>query len=239
MAFMERQLDRIRSDVEAVVWAVGCVWALRVERVILRLHPGFNVVLFLGGLTLGVNMLLPHLSWYGVPAATLDAAAATPRAMARAMIFIACVALVGVATPGSPRRRIFAACTFPLFGIGALVTACLGIHVASVIVFSQEQLPLELLLRGLACGVFIAAVLSLPAVLLYRTAAAPVGTLALLPIVAKADWAASYLGGSWHETFLWHLGSFLCALALLSLFTHACRRWQLRSLIRAQPIPPR
>jgi hypothetical protein len=48
--FLERQLEAIAGDIEALICAAGCLWSLRIERLILRAPPVLNGMLFLAGL---------------------------------------------------------------------------------------------------------------------------------------------------------------------------------------------
>jgi hypothetical protein len=238
---MERQLEGIAGDVEALVWAVGCVWALRVERLIGKFHPTVNCALFLAGLYLGVNYLLTHLAWYGVPGTPAELPPDARRAFAKIGIFIGLCALVGLASPGRPRRRVFAACAFPLLGLLGVWVAAAGIELVKSIGLSASYPTAAAVLRGLAFGFLVAASLSLPAALLYRATATPVAILAFLPAVAKADWAATGLHASpfTPATFFWHVWPFLCAVIFITIFTCICHRWLSRSLDGAGHSPAR
>jgi hypothetical protein len=240
--FMERQLEEIRGDAEALIWAVGCVWAFRVERLIGKFHPSVNCALFLVGLYLTVNYLLAHLAWYGLPSHALELTADAFRGFAKGAISIGLVALVGLVTPGSPRRRLFAAGAFPLLGSLGLLATMVGMELAYSIRLPAGYPTTEaILLRGPAFGLLVAAPLALPSVLLYRATAAPMAILALIPAIAKAHWVTARPGASafTHEIFLSQVWPFLCALIYITIFTSGCSRWLCRALDGAGHPPAR
>ena len=227
-ALLERHLEGIVGDLEALIWAAGCVWTLRVERLIVRAPPIVNCALFLAGVHLGVNILFAHLSWYGFPRAPLGAENETQRAFIKLVIYLGAVALVGLASPGSPRRRIFAACAFPLLGLVALAAFAPGMELANHTIRLAEYPVEEAVLRGLALGVLIAILLSVPAVLLYRSSAVPVVILSVLPGVAKSNAGVAHPRSvAYTEVLFCQLGPILYALAVLALSTYICD--QLRS----------
>jgi hypothetical protein len=229
---MERQLEGIAGDIEALVWAVGCVWALRVERLIGKLHPAANCALFLAGLYLGVSYLLTHLAWYGVPGPPPGFPPDGRRVLAKIAIVIGSSTLVGLVAPGRPRRRVFAACAFPFLGLLGLWVATGGMELVKSIGLPAPYATTEAVLRGLAFGFLAAASLSLPSVLLYRATATPVAILAFIPAGAKADWAAVGPRASLFTpaTFFCHVWPFLCSLIVITIFTCVCQRWLSRPL---------
>ena len=223
--FLERQLEEIAGDIRALIWAAGCLWSLRVERLIARAPPVVNCALFLAGLYVGVNILLPHLIWYGVPRTSLDFGGDAHRVFLKVALFLAVVAVVGMGSPGSARRRIFAACMFPLVGMLAMLATELGMGFADCIRISECPVA-EALLRGLALGLLIAALLSLPTALLYRRSAVPVAILSVLPSIAKVDAGVAHSQALDNADILfWHLGPYLCALTIVALSTYACDRF--------------
>lgn len=226
--FLERQLDGIKGDMEALIWATGCLWALRIERLIARAPPIVNCALFLAGLHLGVNILLAHLIWYGFPRTSLELEADGQRTFIKLALFLGVVAVVGFASPGSPRRRIFAAAAFPLLGLLAMLAVTAGMELVNIIRLPGYPL-IEAMLRGLMLGMLIAGLLSLPAVLLYRSSGVPVAILCILPAMAKADASASYSHSGVHVPSE-HARLFLFAILVVALFTYECGRLQGRPL---------
>jgi len=225
-AMLERQLEAIAGDIEALIWAAGCVWALRVEAVMARAHPVVNCALFLAGLYVGVDMLLAHLTWYGVQNASTDMQADVQRVFIKLGVYLCIVVIVGLVTPGPPRRRVFAASMFPLVGALGMVAIAVGLQFADCIRLTGYWMA-EAVLRGLALGLLIATITSLPNALLYRGAAVPVAILSLLPALAKV----SASGQVSHprdgvEASICHLGSYLCALVVVAASTYACDRFQ-------------
>jgi hypothetical protein len=229
-AFLDRHLDGIADDLEALIWAVGCLWALRVERLIVRAPPIVNCTLFLAGVHVGVNILFAHLAWYGFPRAPLGVESETRRAFVRFVLYLGAVALVALASPGSSRRRTFAACAFPLLGLVAMVAFAFGMEVANAIRLAEYPVE-EGVLRGFALGLLIAMPLSVPVALLYRSSAVPVAILSVLPAIAKANASAAHPRSVPHtDVLFWHLGPVLCALAVLALSTYVCDQLQSRPL---------
>ena len=240
-ALMERRLEAIAGDVEALLWALGCVWALRVERRIGKFHPVVNCALYLIGLCLGVNYLLTHLAWYGVPSAPPESFPVAVHECAKIAILTGLSALVGFLAPGRPRRRVFVACAFPLFGLLALWATAVGMELTSSIGWPPGYPAAGAVLRGVAFGLTVAAPLALPAVLLYRGTAAPVAVLALIPAIAKAAWsgAPGHADSYDADIFFWRLWPYLCALIVVTTFTCICHRSLSRTLEDAGRPPAR
>lgn len=229
-AFLERHLAQIGGDIEAVVWAAGCAWSMRVERLIAKAPPVVNCALFLVGLNLEVKFLFAHLGWYGFPRGPLDFGVSAEREFAKFAISLCAIIIVGLAAPGSAHRRVFVACTFPFLGVLAMSMTGVGIQFASDIHLPEFPIA-EAVLRGVALGVSIAAPLALPAALLYRSVAVPVAILSVLPAIAKADANLPQLRfASYADVLFWRLGPFMCALVVVMASTWACNRWQSRSL---------
>jgi hypothetical protein len=238
---MERHLEGIGNDLEALVWAVGCLWALRVEGLIVKFPPALNAVLFLASLYVGVNYLLTHLAWYGLPHQPTDPPEEILRSVAKVAIFIGLLTLVGLVAPGHSRRRVFAACAFPLMGLLALCMTAVGTELVSTLSFGAVQPDIGAILRGLVLGAVVAAPLALPSVLLYRTTAAPVANLALLPAIAKAESVVADAPAAVHtyEAIFLHAWPYICSLALTVVFVYTCDRWQHRPFDRNTGAGPR
>jgi hypothetical protein len=221
------QLNRIGGDLEALVWAVGCFWSVRVECVIRRIHPAVNCILLFGGLYFFVGVLVARLGWYGVPPPHFPFPDETMRGFAKLGMFAVCVGLVALVTPGCTRRRLFAAALFPFFGLLSLWVMAMATALAASIGLPDDYLVAEALLRGLVMGLLVASVMSVPATLLYGAAAGPVSALALLPPIAKACWTASQPYTNFDASggpflFAW---PFLCTIGLLGVFTALSYRW--------------
>jgi hypothetical protein len=136
---------------------------------------------------------------------------------------------------GSPRRRIFAACSFPLVGLLAMLATTLGMEFADCIRLPEYPVA-EAVLRGLALGLLIAALLSLPAALLYRGSAVPVVILSVLPAIAKVDASASHSHLlDYGEVLFWRMGPYLCALVVVAVSTFVCDRLQNAPLDNGKP----
>lgn len=150
---LSRDLDRISGDLDALLWAAGCLWALRVERLIGRAPPGVE--------------------------------SETQRAFIKFVLYLAAIVLIGLVSPGSPRRRMFVAGAFPLLGLVAVVAFTLGMQIANCIIRIAEYPIEEAILRGLTLGLLIAMVLSMPAALFYRSSAVPVVILTVVPAMQK------------------------------------------------------
>jgi hypothetical protein len=224
--FLERQVETIAGDTEALIWAAGCLWSLRIERLIARAPPVVNCMLFLAGLYVGVNVLLAHLTWYGFPGTSPELQADARRVFMKMALFLGAVVVVGLASSGSPRRRIFAACAFPLVGLLAMLATAMGMAFAACIRLPAYPVS-EAVFHGLALGLPMASLLSLPTALLYRSSGVPVAILSVLPAIAKADASASFSHPlDYADVLFWRLGPYLCALVVVGLSTFVCDRLQ-------------
>jgi hypothetical protein len=146
------------------------------------------------------------------------------------MIFIAAVGLVGAATPGRRRRKLFAAVSFPFLAVlGLLVASSAGTVIGPLA--SVAEPAVNLVLRGPVLGAIAGAMISLLAVLIYRTVVTPVALLALVPALAKTNSAMARFPTGFHEAGIfaspfWTLGC--CALAVV-IITTVTARWMRRS----------
>jgi hypothetical protein len=220
-------LNHIGGDVEALFWAVGCVWSVRAERAILTIHPAANCVLLFVGLYLFVDVLAARLAWYGVPPLQFEFPDETIRGFAKFGMFIICVGLVALVSPGCARRRIFAAALFPFVGLMGLWVTGLATAFAVSIQLPDEYLIVETILRGLTIGFFVAWVLSVPTALLYGAVAGPIAALALVPSIAKASWNAAhpYMNLDASGGLFWFGWPSICAIIFLAISTNRCHRW--------------
>ena len=220
-------LNHIGGDIEALIWAVGCVWSVRAERAILRVHPAANCVLLFVGLYLFAAVLVARIAWYGVPAQQFELPDETIRGFAKFAMFIICVGLVALVSPGCARRRLFAAALFPFAGLLGLWVTGLATAFAVSIRLPDEYLIVETILRGLTIGFLIAWVLSIPTALLYGAAAGPLSALVLVPSIAKASWNAAHPHMNLDASggLFWFGWPFICAIIFLTIFTNRCHLW--------------
>ena len=229
---METEVQRIPNGVEALIWALGCVWAIRVERSINEPRPELNCVLLFAGLYLTVHYFLTHLTWYGLAPDRLDFFT-VPRAFLKLAIFFCVTGVVAFVTPGRRSRRLFAALVFPFFGMLGLMSVAAGFQVVNAIMPQPGNPGAEVVLRGLGgpvFGVIVATLLALPCVLLYRATAMPTAVLALLPAIARRAETVDPFGLSLHlyVSFFEHLWPFICSLFITAIFCKVCRRWVTR-----------
>jgi hypothetical protein len=142
-------------------------------------------------------------------------------------MFIACVGLVALVSPGCTRRRIFAAALFPFVGVLGLWVTGWATSFAVSIRLPDEYLIVETVLRGLTIGSFVAWMLSMPTALLYGAAAGPASALALVPAIAKASWNAAqpYMNLDASGGLFWFGWPFICAIIFLAISTNRCHRW--------------
>jgi len=224
---IERELESIESDCAALIWAIGCVWAVDVERFVYRARPVLAISLLTAGLYVTSHWLVTHLTWYGLPRpVALGSTGGPPREFLKFGVFLGLFALILTVTPGRRRRRIFAAAVFPLLAWLALPATALGAQIVTA-VGSINALPdIVMIGSGLAFGLIVASVLSLPFALLYRARAVPIALLALLPPIAKTVWTVDAQMWSAHPytTFVEYLWPFACSWILMIVFTRACYR---------------
>jgi hypothetical protein len=193
----------------------------------LKIHPVANCVLLFVGLHLFADVLVARLAWYGVPPQQFGLPDETIRGFAKFGMFIICVGLVALVSPGCARRRIFVAALFPFVGLLGLWVTGWAAAFAVSIRLPDEYLIVETILRGLTIGFFVAWVLSVPTTLLYGAAAGPISALALVPSIAKASWNAAhpYMNLDASGGLFWFGWPFICAIILLAISTNRCHRW--------------
>jgi len=229
---MENEVQRIANGAEALIWALGCVWAIRVERSINEARPELNCVLLFVGLYLAVRYLLTHLTWYGIAPDRLELFCA-PRSFLKLAIYFCVTGVVAFATPGRRSRRLFAALVFPLFGMLGLLSVAAGFHVVDALMPPPGNPGTAIVLCGLCgpiFGVIVATLLSLPCVLLYRATAVPTAALALVPAIARKTGTVGLSDSSLlsYVSFFEHLWPFICSLFITAIFCKVCRRWVTR-----------
>ena len=229
LAALENQLNNIRSDFEALVWAIGCVWNVRAERFIRRSPPPLNCVLLLTGLYLAVSFLLTHLTWYGH--SPTNPSAEGQRILLKLEIFIAVIFMVGTAAPGRRSRKIFAAVVFPFLALVGLLSLWSTGHMVDELAKTGVEHLIETLLRGLVLGILTGVAVSIPAILIYRTVATPIAILALMPAIAKGSSAVTQLQLDLScrvvlNTPLWTL---ICCIATIVISTRVWGTWLHRS----------
>jgi hypothetical protein len=225
-ALMDREVQAIAGEFEALIWAVGCLWAIRVERFIDRSRPQLHCLLMVVGLYVSLRYLLTHLAWYGLAPPQVSAADAAPRELIKLGVFAVVVAVVAAATPGGRPRRTFAGLVFPFVALLAVASAALGSQLNDVLIPNANATTL-IILRGPLFGVIVAAILSLPCVLLYRTTSTAAAALALLPAFARAIGAIAMAPADLqrHGAGFGHLWPYVCALIALAIFGAVCNRW--------------
>lgn len=180
----ETQVSHIDGDMEALIWALGYLWSIRVEYLLSRIHPAASCLLLLLGLPLAANILIPHLAWHGLPQHQLGFPEESLRGLAKLAVFVVVITLVASTTRGSLRRRVFGASIFPFLSLLALFASGVAHKLADGIVVAGDHT----LLHGLVMGGIVASALVVPTVLLYRSTAAATAVLALLPAIAKSAW---------------------------------------------------
>lgn len=229
---MNEHLLYTENDLEALVWAIGCVWVTRIERSICK-SPPLNCILLLLGLYVSFQYLVAHLVWYGVPRAQVGAQDDSFRQLLKFAIFILVLLVAAGATPGRRTRRLFAAVTFPFVALLGIATVAFANQVLMPVALDDSGAMINLLIRGPIVGLVIAGVLSLPAVLIYRTAGAAIAVLALIPAVARNVSAAaqSRPGLAGHELLLCHVWPLLCSAIAVASFTIVLRRWLTRPIV--------
>ena len=220
-----REVQSISSDVEALIWAIGCLWAIRVERFIGKSRPGLNCTLLLTGLLFGANSPLTYSVWDGAKASS-GLFPEAPYGLLFVFVFAFVAALIAAVTPGRPARRAFCAVIFPFLALLGLLAATLGSEVVGALSPPEDIAAVHILFLGPLFGVVVAAVLSLPCVLLYREIAAQAAALALTPVFAKTLATGSLIcrvqpcGSPFYLIWPW-----LCSLMIIGISTHTCLTW--------------
>ncbi len=222
---MEHEVRGIAGSFEALIWAIGCVWTVRVERFITHPRPVLNSAMLFLGLYITVQYLLTHMVWYGMAPAHSDLDI-PPRGLLKLFIFLFVGGVMAVSTPGDRPRRLFGALAFPFYGVLGLLAVALGSQVIQSLTASQGGMA-QVVLYGPIFGLIVAMCLSLPCTLLYRGAAVPVAILALVPAVSKEMGLAARpaLDTNTYVNLLEQLWPFICAFTILWIFCNVCRRW--------------
>ena len=128
-----RELDQIPGDAEALVWALGCAWEIRVEWRLARRQPFANCALLMMGLYVTVNFLVPHLAWYGVKRYLPGGLDATARGLVRLAIYLVLVLFLTLALTGQRTRRLFGAVMFPFLALWGFAAYALGAHAVNLL----------------------------------------------------------------------------------------------------------
>lgn len=219
-----REVESIPSDIEALIWVIGCLWAIRVERFVGKSQPGLNCILFLAGLFLASHSLLRHLVGSGVASSGVPPAGAS-HGVFIFLVFLCAVVLVAIATPGTAPRRVFCAVAFPFLALLALLSTALGGNVVHAMI-PEAGFAVNAILLGPLFGFVVAAILVLPCVLLYREAAAPIAALALIPAMLErldAQGMAHLLNT---QTRLFdQCWPFLCSMIVLAIVSRVLLIW--------------
>lgn len=200
------------NDIEALLWSLGCVWMIRAERFLARSPPLLNSSLLVMGLYCAANYLLPQLAVQVASQQELGQGDEIACGFLRLGITIAVLVVVSFATPGRPRRRIFGAVVFPFLGLFGLLAVTLGCEIVGSLGAPTSHSAAVAVLDGMIIGAIVAALLAVPAALLYRSSAAPLVTLMLVPAIAKAGW-----GGEWLAD--------ICSLSIVATMTRTWSRW--------------
>jgi lysylphosphatidylglycerol synthetase-like protein (DUF2156 family) len=223
-ALLQAEFDEIQSDREALVWAVGCAWGMSVEPYISKARPFLTCSLMLLGMYLTMHHLLAHLSWYGLSPSHVTYANGAAREFLKLAVFLATMALICIVAPGKPRRKVIAAVAFPLFAMMTLEASAAGFEVVHTLTSAFVLPRLELIVRAALFGTIVATVVSLPFALLYRSHAASVACLALIPALAKS---LSEVQPSVYtlNRLLEQVAPYACSLLLIAFFSSTCHQW--------------
>jgi hypothetical protein len=226
-ASLGRQLDSIEGDAKALIWSIGVAWSMRAERVIGSIKPPISFLLLFPALFCAAHFLVARLVWYGVPSSTQGIPDDT-RGLLRLALCLGLLGSVGCMAPGRVRRRIFVAAAFPLLGVIGLFGAVWGTDLVTAASLASPHEIAVTMMRGVGFGVAMSALLSLPALLLYRSVAVPVVILSLVPAFARSNWAAHaqlHRAMSLPDLF-WLACPFIFATIGMVITISTCRRWQ-------------
>ena len=232
---MEREIDHVASGYGALVWAIGCVWAAYVERYWSRTRSAAFTAAYLITLLVVGPLSLAFLAWYTVSLGDLGVRTGALSASVRFALGLSAMGLAAAAAPGPWQWRTTAGIAFPILAFGAfLATAWIGVQVSSAII--SQLWPhgwvwfcVKEAIAGTAFGASIAAVISLPFALVYRSSAFLLATLALIPEFATWTWRLSD-----HQTFVPHDAAFtflgyvwpwICALVAIAICVRFCNKW--------------
>ncbi|MFT3907432.1 MAG: hypothetical protein QM718_14140 [Steroidobacteraceae bacterium] len=236
---MSAELEHVRGNVHALVWAIGCVWASYLERYGNRTRPILITFLIAVAAILGWRYLLAatgvwlaFLGWFGVSLNSLPILSGYWFVPLRILLCVVFVALAAAATPGNWHRRLLGALAFPFLAFACLPVSALGGDLATLILPWLPHHPPFLLgitfgAMSLVMGGTISLLLSLPFTLVYRSSAALIASVALLPEIGLVIAPLS------HSTLHRHLllrsiydfGPFVCAGLGLLMLTALWNRW--------------
>ena len=226
-ASVVRQLDSIEGDAKALIWSIGVAWTVRAERVISSIKPPTSLLLLFPALYCAAHFLVARLVWYGIPPSTQGMPNDT-RGLLRLALCVGLLGLVGCMAPGRVRRRVFVSAAFPLLGLTGLFGAEWGTDLVTAVGLASPHDITTTMIRDVGFTVAMSALLSLPALLLYRKVAVPVGILSLVPAFARSNWTAH---AQFHHAMslqdLFWLGCpFIFAAIGIVVTISTCRRWQ-------------
>jgi hypothetical protein len=226
-ASVVRQLDSIDGDAKALIWSIGIAWTVRAERVIGSIRPPTSFLLLFPALYCAAHFLMARLVWYGVPPST-QGMPNDARGLLRLALCIGLLGLVGCVAPGRVRRRVFVAAAFPLLALTGLFGAAWVTDLVTAAGLASPHEITATMMRGVGFGAAMSALLSLPALLLYRKVAAPIVLLSLVPAFARSNWTAQV---QFHHAMslldlLWLACPFIFAAIGMVVTISICRRWQ-------------
>jgi hypothetical protein len=222
-----QELDHIPGNAEALVWALGCAWAIRVEWRLTRGQPFVNCALLMAGLYVTVNFLVPHLAWYGIKQYLPEGLDASARGLARLGIYLVLIVILTLSLTGRRTQRLFGAVMFPFLALLGFAAHAVGTHAADLLQIFMGDPFVDLALRGPLFGVSAALLLALPAVLLYRGLATPLAVLAVIPAIAREAWIAPehYAGVHLFASPMPHAWRFVCFVFFMVTFATLLQRW--------------
>jgi hypothetical protein len=221
-ALLERELAAIPRDREALIWAIGCAWAVNVERFMCKARPISMAVLLGAGLYVGTHHLLIHLTWFGLPRDAHHLPDQSRRDLLKLNICVGLLILLAITSPGEMRRRLIAAAMFPFMAASVLAIATSGLAIIGPLATDQA---IGMVACGMLIGAVLALLLTLPFVLMYRGRAVPIAALALLPAIAQSASQSNHFSHDGNVALAAHMAAFACAFALLAHLTKVCRRW--------------
>jgi hypothetical protein len=224
---MAHELQHLDSDRQALLWALGCVWSAYVER-----YSGRALSALLTGGVLLVLLsnvarlaLLAFWGWYG---AFLHGFA----------VGLLVLCLVGIATRGRWQTRLLATIFFPVFSFLTFVTLAFCSQLAQLSTpwlsyRHHGRIPAlwvdsAIAVSGFLQGTLTALLIVVPFVLIYRSRAAVIALLALLPAVCLQLTAVTQTASSAHALLVMSMGlawSTACAVVTLLWCASSINRW--------------
>jgi len=220
----EAHVSHIEGDIEALIWALGYVWSMRAEYLLSRIHPAASCVLLLLGLPVAAEVLIPHLTWYGLPQHQFGFPEESLRGLAKLAAYIVVTTLVASTTPGSLRRRVFGASVFPFLSLLALFASGAAHRLVDGIAVTDDLSCAAVLLHGLSVGGIVASALVVPTALLYRSTATGIAILAILPAIAKSAWDDAPRLDTISDLLVFAC-PFIWSLIVIVLATNLCQRY--------------